>query len=60
MGVNLWHFSLEVECPSMRSPVASNSHFLFLWGSFPAGVLQRVVVSVAVENEKGENHINKS
>lgn len=43
----------------MRSPMASNSHFLFLWDSFPAGVLPRVV-SVAVEKEKGEDHINKS
>lgn len=33
--------------------------FLILVGSLPAGVLRRVVVSVAVE-KKGEDHINKS
>lgn len=60
MGVNLWRFSLEVGSPQMRSPMASNSHFLLLWGTFPAGVLQRVVVPVVVEMEKGEDHINES
>lgn len=43
----------------MRSPMASNSHFLFLRGTFPAGVLQSVV-PVVVEKEKGEERINKS
>lgn len=43
----------------MRSTMASNSHFLFLWDSFSVGVSTRVV-SVAVEKEQAEDCINES